>query len=163
MLSPSPLTTWDRVTLKVRVLSLRQAATLLALPDVDRLREHGIPVRIQLPPLSTRRRLVVIAGELRRFVESDPPGLRDHLARVRLFNRSLETVLATRRGERQPLLQRRIARVLRTVMPGWEHPERRVRSLFKMARHERCDGCYVPARGRTRFATAQLRALLRLV
>ena len=163
MLCPSPLTTWDRMHLELRVLSLRKAATLLALPDVDRLREHGIPVRIQLPPLSTRRRLVVIAGDLRRFVESDPPGLVEHLAGVRLFNRSLEAIVTTCRAEHQPLLHRRIVRVLRTVLPGWEHPERRVRSLFKMARYQRRNGCYVPAPGFARHAPERLRALLRLV
>jgi len=48
-------------------------------------------------------------------------------------------------------------------MPGWEQPERRVRSLFKGARYERCNGCYVPAPGFARHARERLRVLLRLV
>src|SRR5712692_11245662 len=59
-------------------------------------------MRMPLPPLPAPFRPVIVAGDLRRFLESDPPGLRDHLARVRLFDRSLEALVTTCWVEHQP-------------------------------------------------------------
>src|SRR2546427_7673452 len=50
-------------------------------------------------------------------------------------------------GDRAGATAASCVRVLRAVMPGWEHPERRMRSLFKMARYQRRNGCYVPGAG----------------
>ena len=100
---------------------------------------------------------------MRRFIERDPPALRGRLAAVGAFNRVLEAIVTTCRVEHQPLRHCRIVRVLREVLPGWEQPERRVRHLFRLARWECRRGCYVPRRGRARFATGQLPVLLRLV